>query len=486
MRPDYHVAIVGAGFGGLGMALQLKREGEDSFVLLEKSTRVGGTWRDNTYPGAACDVQSHLYWFSFEDQPDWTRFYPPQTEILSQIERMVNRRGLAPHIRFRAEVKSAAWDEDDRLWRIRLASGEELTARVLISAWGQLNRPSFKGIKGVESFQGEWFHSARWRHDMSLAGKRAAVIGNGPSAVQIIPEIAPIVQHLKVFQRSAAYVVPRLDRAFTNEERQLFMAEPERLLANRKQFYEEHETWYGAMRQNHPTAEEFRAIARTQLETQVHDPVLRERLWPDYPMGCKRICISDDYYPTYNRPNVELVTDRVELVEPKGIRTIDGTLHELDVIIYATGFETLSFQGEVEIYGREGQSLREFWKNGPEAYLGMVIPGFPNLFYLYGPNTNLGHNSILLMLECQFGYIRQALRNMRERNAAGLEIRQEVHERFNRELQAVLAGSAWAGNCASWYKTADGRITNNWSGSVEDYKKATARFESSEYELMPG
>ena len=484
MRPDYNVAIIGAGFAGVGMALRLKRDGEESFVVLEKSSRVGGTWRDNVYPGAACDVQSHLYWFSFEEQPDWTRLYPPQPEILSQIERMVNRRGLAPHIRFRAEVAEAAWDDAERFWRVRLASGDTLTARVLIAAWGQLNRPSFKGIEGVESFAGEWFHSARWRHDISLAGKRVAAIGNGPSAAQFIPEVAPIAQHLEVFQRSPAYVVPRLDRAFTNEERQQFMAEPDRLFANRKQFYDEHETWYGAMRQNHPTAEEFKAIARAHLEAQVHDPELRERLWPDYTMGCKRIVIMDDFYPVFNQPNVTLVTERIARVEPKGIRTADGALHEFDVIIYGTGFETLSFQGPVEIYGRNHRSLRDFWKGGPEAFLGMAIPGFPNLFYLYGPNTNLGHNSILLMLECQFDYIAQALRAMREHEAEGLEIRPEVHQRFNRELQEILAGSSWAASCASWYKTPDGRVTNNWSGSVEDYKKATARFEPEDYAVL--
>ncbi len=350
--------------------------------------------------------------------------------------------------------------------------------------WGQLNRPSFKGIQGVEDFQGEWFHSARWRHDISLAGKRAAAIGNGPSAAQFIPEIAPAVQHLKVFQRSPAYVVPRLDRAFTNEERQQFIAEPERLFANRKQFYDEHETWYGAMRQNNPTAEEFKAIARAHLEAQVFDPVVREKLWPNYTMGCKRIVIMDDFYPAFNWPNVELITDLIDRIEPKGVRTVDGTLHERDVIIYGTGFETLSFQGPVEVFGRDGRSLRELWHGGPNAFLGMAIPGFPNLFYLYGPNTNLGHNSVLLMMECQFGYIAQALRTIRERQAQGLEIRPDVHDRFNRELQEVLAGSSWAANCASWYKRADGRITNNWSGSVEDYKAATAAFKPADYEVL--
>ncbi len=397
---------------------------------------------------------------------------------------MVERTGLGPHIRYGAEVAEAAWDDDHRLWRVRLVSGEQLTARVLVSAWGQLNRPSTKGIPGVESFAGDWFHSARWDHGVPMAGRRIAAVGNGPSAVQFIPELAKVAGRLLVFQRSPSYVVPRLDRPLEPEERQAYQAEPERVRENRAAIFAEHETWYGAMRQGTERAAEFEAAARMQLDTQVHDPALRGRLWPSYPFGCKRLCISDDFYPAFNRPNVELVTEAIAQVEPGGIRATDGVLHGVDVIVYGTGFETLSFLGPVEIYGRHGQSLREAWHDGPRAHLGMTVPGFPNLFYLYGPNTNLGHNSILLMLEAQAGYIAQALRVMRERGGAPVEVRADAAERFDAELRAALKDSAWAAGCVSWYKTADGRITNNWWGSAEDYQRATARFDPAEYQAL--
>ncbi len=474
-----NIAILGAGLGGLGMAMRLRAEGEDSFVVLEKADRVGGTWRDNVYPGAACDVQSHLYWFSFDRQPDWSRLYPLQPEIQANIERLTAEHGIVPHIRFNTEITWVRWDQDAALWRLRTAAGEEFRARTVVAAWGQLNRPKFD-MPGVESFAGDWFHSARWRHDVALDGRRVACVGNGPSAAQLIPEVAPRAGRLLVFQRSPNYVVPRLDRPYDEAERRMFIAEPEKYQESREGFYLEHETWYGAMRQGTETAAAFTAAARAQLEAQVADPVLRERLWPDYPIGCKRIIISDDFYPALVRPNVELVTDAFERIEPQGIRTVDGRLHEVDVIAYATGFETKSFLGPVEVIGRGGYSLREAWQDGPEAYLGMSIAGFPNFFMLYGPNTNLGHNSILLMLECQYDYVLQAMRASREAGHA-LDVRPEVMTGFNRDLQDALRDSSFAGKCTSWYKTKDGRITNNWSGSVEDYKARTARFVPAEY-----
>ena len=484
MQADAKIAILGAGLGGLGMALRLKAAGEDSFVILEKADRVGGTWRDNTYPGAGCDVQSHLYWFSFGDQPDWSRVYPLQPEIQANIERLVERHGLGPHIRLRTEVTDLRWDDAEALWHLRAASGDRIVARAVVTAWGQLNRPDTKGIEGVDSFAGPSFHSACWRHDVALDGKRVAVIGNGPSAAQFIPEIAPRAERLLVFQRSPNYVVPRLDRPYDDEERRLFLAEPDRFQASRDFFYQDHETWHGAMRLGTETARGFTAVARAHLEAQVADPVLRETLWPSYPIGCKRIIISDDFYPALARPNVEVVTERIERVEPRGVRTADGALHAADVIVYGTGFEANSFLGSVGVSGRGGRTLREAWRDGPEAYFGMTVAGFPNFFMLYGPNTNLGHNSILTMLECQYGYVLQALQAMDERDARALDVRPEVMARFNRQLQDDLRESSWAGNCVSWYKTADGRVTNNWSGTVEEYKARTARFEPDEYQLV--
>ena len=484
MQHVHEVAILGAGFGGLGMAVRLKAQGESSFVVLEKADRAGGTWRDNTYPGAACDVQSHLYWFSFDESPDWSHVYCDQPEILGNLERLIERHGLAPHIHYGAEVTTARWDDAAALWRIRTAGGDEYRARAFVAAWGQLNRPSFRGIEGRDSFEGALFHSSRWRHDVDLAGKRVACIGNGASAVQFIPRIAPVVAHLAVFQRSANYVVPRLDRPYTEEERRLFQEDPALYAASREGFYLEHETWYDAMRQDTPKAREFTAVARAHLEAQVPDPTLCEKLWPDYPIGCKRILITDDFYPAMTRPNVELVTERVARVEPKGVRTAGGRLHEADVIVFATGFETNSLLGVVDITGRDGRSLRDAWREAPEAYLGITVAGFPNLFMLYGPNTNLGHNSILAMLECQYGYIPQALRALREGRADALDLRRDTMEHYNLKLQRAFEGTAWAGSCSSWYKTPDGRITNNWSGSVEEYKRRTARFDPADYEVI--
>jgi cation diffusion facilitator CzcD-associated flavoprotein CzcO len=484
MNSDVKIAIIGAGLGGIGMGIRLKDSGEDSFVLLEKADRVGGTWRDNTYPGAACDVQSHLYWFSFDAQPDWSCIYPQQPEILANIERLVQRHHLLPHIRFNAELAAARWDDDALLWHLELRDGSRLTADTLITAWGQLNRPSTQGIAGVDDFTGEWFHSARWNHDVKLEGRRIASIGNGPSAAQFIPELAAVGGHLTVFQRSPNYVIPRLDRTYTETERRLFLDDPSHYYASRETFYRDHEGWFDAFHPGTPTADEFRRVAREHLEAAVADPQLRARLWPNYPVGCKRLIISDDFLPAMARPDVSLVTDRIARIEDRGVRTENGALYEVDVIVYGTGFDTLQFLGTGDVTGRFGQSLRQSWKDAPRAYLGMTVPGFPNFFMLYGPNTNLGHNSILLMLESQYGYILQALDEIHGNGGHPLNLRPEALAAFYEQLQAELRATAWAGNCISWYKTADNLITNNWSGPVEEYKAQTRRFDVHLYEAM--
>ncbi len=484
MGTHHKIVIIGAGFAGLGMAIRLKQEGETSFLLLEKSGGIGGTWRDNTYPGAACDIQSHLYWFSFDEQPNWSRIYPLQQEILANIGAMAERHALLPHIRFHCELASAQWDEDALLWRLSLQDGTKLSAQTLITAWGQLNAPSTRNIAGVADFAGDWFHSARWNHDVALSGRRIASIGNGPSAAQFIPELAAVADHLSVFQRSPNYIVPREDRPYTEEERGLFLADRHARRQSRDAFYQDHETWHGAMRQNSPKAEEFSQAARAHLETQIADPDLREKLWPTYQIGCKRIVISDDFLPAMARPNVALITEPISHIEPAGVRTQDGVLHEVDVIVYGTGFETQDFVGARDIVGRAGRSLRAEWQAAPRAYLGMTVPGFPNFYMLYGPNTNLGHNSILMMLESQIDYVLQAIEHVARHGGAPLEVKPGALAQFYDRLQADLRGSSWAGNCTSWYKTQDGLVTNNWAGSVEDYKAATGKLDLTHYTFL--
>jgi len=480
----HNVAILGTGFGGLGMALRLREQGDTDFVILEKAASVGGTWRDNTYPGAACDVRSHLYWLSFTERPEWSKTYCDQPEILRNIEQLADMSGLKSHIHFNTEVVDATWDDGELLWRIRTATDDIITARHFVAAWGQLNRPGFGGIEGRDNFKGPLFHSARWRHDVPLDGKRVACIGVGPSAAQFIPEVAKRAGHLTVFQRSPNYVVPRLDRPYTADEQRVFRAMPYQRDASRQAIYAEHESWHQAMRLNTPLADAFTAMARAQLESQVSDPVLRERLWPDYPIGCKRIMVSDDFYPALVRPNVTLETNRIAGLEATGVRTDDGRLHEVDVVIFGTGFETETQLGVADIKGRGGKSLRETWKPVPEAYLGMNVSGFPNFHILYGPNTNLGHNSIILMMECQIDYTLSAMEAARAHGVPALDVKPAVMSDFNQQLQKELAGSAWAGSCSSWYKHAGGRISNTWPGSVEDYRKRTGAFDIGEYEQI--
>jgi cation diffusion facilitator CzcD-associated flavoprotein CzcO len=480
----HNVVILGTGFGGLGMGLRLREEGETDFVILEKASSVGGTWRDNTYPGAACDVRSHLYWLSFTERPEWSKSYSDQPEILANIERLAETSGLMPHIRFDTEVINAIWDDTLLLWNINTVSHGTIKARHFIAAWGQLNRPAYGGIEGRDDFAGLLFHSARWRHDVALEGKRVACIGVGPSAVQFIPEVARQAAHLTVFQRSPNYVVPRLDRPYTAEEHRVFRTMPFQRDASRQAIYAEHESWHGAMRLNSEMAAGFTAIARLQLESQISDPVLREKLWPDYPIGCKRIVVADDYFPALVRPNVTLETTGISRIETTGIRTTDGVLHEFDVIIFGTGFETETQIGVADVKGRGGRSLREAWRRTPEAYLGINVSGFPNFHMLYGPNTNLGHNSVILMMECQIDYTLRSMAAAKAQGAPALDVKPAIMREFNRQLQEALAGSSWTGPCSSWYKHADGRITNNWPGSVEDYKQRTAGFDITEYELI--
>ncbi|MQY07634.1 flavin-containing monooxygenase [Actinomadura macrotermitis] len=473
MGTAHSVVIIGAGFGGIGMAIRLKQSGVDDLVVLEKAGGLGGTWRDNTYPGAACDVPSHLYSFSFEPRTDWSRRFPQQPEILEYLWHCARKYEVLPHIRFGTEVLGARFDEDAALWRVSTEDGE-LTARVLVSACGQLNRPALPPIPGRDGFAGESFHSARWDHGADLAGKRVAVVGTGASAVQIVPEIAGTAASLTLFQRSAPYVIPKPDRPYREWEKALLAAVPGAHALSRAKVYALYESRALAFVKYPRLMSVMNRQFLRSLKAQVGDPALREALVPDYPMGCKRILISNDYYPALTRPDVDVVTAPIERITADGIVTTDGT-HPADVIIYATGFESTGFLAPMRITGRDGRELSEAWRGGAEAHLGITVSGFPNLFLLYGPYTNLGHNSIIYMLESQFRYVLGCLEALRAHRLEWIEVRPDVQDAFGREMQERLRGTVWEAGCESWYMTAEGKVVNNWPGFTFAYRRATRR-----------
>jgi cation diffusion facilitator CzcD-associated flavoprotein CzcO len=481
MGADVDIVILGAGLGGIGIASRLKAAGRQNFIVIEQADGPGGTWRDNIYPGAACDTESHLYCYSFALHLDVSRLYARQPELLRYAQRLVAQHGLEPHMRYRQRIVSAEWDDSALMWRIGLADGAELITRVFIAAWGQLNRPYIPAFAGAESFAGIAFHSARWPAGLDLSGRRVVSIGNAASAVQYIPEIAPAVAHLTVFQRSPNWIVPRSDRAYSAEELALYAGDPDAFRKSKAELFAWRETTFKRMLEGSDDAQELEAIARAHVAAQVPDAALRAKLIPDFPLGCKRVLRSDDYFPALMRSNVTLETAPIERLVPRGVLTADGRLHEADTIIYGTGFETQSFQGPVEVEGTGGCRLRDVWADGAHAYLGIAVSGFPNLFLIYGPNTNLGHNSILSMLEAQFGYILGAIDRVLETPARAIDVRPNILRAYDQALQASMTGTAWAGNCTSWYKNASGRIVNNWSGPVEAYRKATEIFRPTDY-----
>ena len=464
----FRVAILGAGAGGLAMAIRLQKAGIP-FTIYEKAASVGGTWRDNTYPGSGCDVPSMLYSYSFEPKPDWSRKFAPQPEIVDYFEGVARKYNLLPHIRFNTEIAEAHFNEAEGRWRIRSASGEEFTANAVVSGVGQLNRPAFPKIEGLETFRGAAFHSARWDHAVDLAGKRVAVVGNGASAIQFVPEIAPKVDHLTIFQRTPNWCVPKPDRPFREWEKKLYRAVPALVRLQRWWTYLMLERNYLAFVQGSFFGKLFEKAALKELETYIKDPELRRKLTPDYPAGCKRILLTNDWYPALARDNVHVETNRIARVTENAVVTEDGTSHAADVIIYATGFESTDFLSPMKITGRGNADLNAVWARGAEAHRGVAVAGFPNLFILYGPNTNLGHNSIIFMLECQVNYIGQCIETIDRERLRYLDVKPAAMERFNRDLQQDMQKTVWAAGCSSWYKTADGRVTNNWSSFTAKY-----------------
>jgi len=470
------VAIFGAGLSGICLAIHLKKAGIETFTIFEKSDGVGGTWRDNAYPGAACDVPSMFYSFSFEVKTDWSRRFAPQPEILDYVEHCTDKYGVRPHVRFHAEVASARYDQAAGVWRVRTVGGEEHEFDVVVSGVGQLNRPFVPDIPGLETFGGARFHSARWDRGHDVTGETVAVVGNGASAVQIVPEVAPRAKRLYVFQRSANWMIARKDQPYSPRAQAMLARVPGLARATRALVWALLEARWPAFAGNSPrVTEKLTRLATAEMEQHVGDPALRRALTPDYPVGCKRILISDDYYQTLVRENVEVVTSPIREVTADAIVTEDGTSRPVDTIVLATGFRTTEFLQPMEVTGVGGRSLNDVWRAGAEAYYGLALPGFPSFFMLYGPNTNLGHNSIILMIECQVGYVMRCLERMRARGLSALEVRDDAMRRWDAECQSTLSRTVWAQGCESWYKNAGGRITNNWPYSTMTYWWRTRR-----------
>jgi cation diffusion facilitator CzcD-associated flavoprotein CzcO len=477
------VAILGAGVAGLCMAIQLRKAGYTRFTVFEKADGVGGTWRDNSYPGSGCDVPSHLYSFSFEPKSDWTRRYAEQPEILRYLEHCAEKYGITPHLRLRTEIASARFDEAAGLWRLTTITGEEITAAILVSGTGQLNRPVWPELPGLDTFKGTKFHSARWNHDHDLTGKSVAVIGNGASAIQFIPRIAPKTKKLNIFQRSSNWMIPKPDREYRPLEQWMFHNMPGYAWAYRTFLYLQLEKNFFAFIQGSWLGKQFMKVAEQQLE-KVVDPKLREALRPDYPVGCKRILISNDYFPALQLPQVDVVMTPIERVTADAVITTDGRSHPVDTIILATGFDSLTFMAPMAIEGLGRRTLDDAWRDGAEAYLGLTVAGFPNFFMLYGPNTNLGHNSIIVMIEAQVNYTMQCVNALFGRNLKYLDVKEDAMRRFNEQLQKDVSRSVWAADCKSWYKTATGKVTNNWSGFTLKYRLQTRRPKFDDYLLQ--
>ncbi len=478
--PHWRVAIMGAGAGGLGLAIRLAKSGQRDFVLFEASDGVGGTWRANTYPGAACDVPSHLYSYSFALKPDWSKTYANQPEILQYFEDCADRFGIRPHLRPHTRITAARWDERARQWRLTDAEGGGYVADVLVSAIGTFTTPFVPEIDGLGSFAGPCFHSARWEHEHDLAGTRVAVIGTGASAAQIVPELAKEAREVHVFQRTPQWILPRSDKPFSEEQKRRFAHNPIAIRRHRREIYWTFENAI-AFRHGDEVAEQLTTLALSHIDHRIQDDELRAKLTPDYPFGCKRTLVCSDFYKALVRDNVELVTEAIERVTPGSIVTHDGRERPVDAIVLATGFKATEYLEGIDVVGIGGRRLHDDWAEVAHAYMGLTVSGYPNFFMLYGPNTNQGGNSIIVILEAQATYVLSALRAMRLRRARAVDVRRDVMDAYNEELAQALAGTVWSDGCQSYFKNANGRIATQLPQTSRWYAKRTRRFRMREY-----
>jgi cation diffusion facilitator CzcD-associated flavoprotein CzcO len=478
----YSIAVVGGGFAGVGAAAMLRRAGYEDVTVFERGERVGGVWHHNTYPGAACDVPSHLYEYSFAPNPRWSRRYAPQAEIQAYLEEVARSNGVLDKVRTSTEVLSASWDEEHTRWQLQTSAGPH-AADVLVTACGQLSVPSVPPLPGLDDFAGPAFHTAQWRHDVELAGRRVAVIGTGCSAIQVVPAIQPQVEQVTIYQRSPGWTFPKMDYAYSERAQRLFERFPALQRLDRALVFGFMELGAAGMTDRRWLLAPFRAGARWNIKKAIKDPVLRAKVTPRDEVGCKRVMLTDEWYPTLTRPNVELVTDRIERITATGVTTADGAERAADVIVLATGFRSHAFVAPMEITGRAGRTLAGEWAHVPRAYLGMSVPGFPNLFLLYGPNTNGGTGSVIYTIEAGVNHVIAALRELERARARAIEVDAAAAEAFDRELRAALAGTVWHTGCTSWYVDENGNDPSQWPWLWSAYRRRTARIEPGAYQL---
>jgi cation diffusion facilitator CzcD-associated flavoprotein CzcO len=480
VRTQRSFVIVGGGFGGIGAAVMLRRAGYADLTIFERGERLGGVWNANTYPGASCDIPSHLYEFSFAPNPRWSRRFSPQAEIQAYIEDVARRHGLLERAHTNTEVTSARWNEETRRWTVSTSRGEH-EADVLITACGQLTVPSVPALPGLDEFAGPAFHTARWRHDVDLTGLRVAVVGTGCSSIQVVPAIQPQVAQLDIYQRSPGWTIPKMDFAYRERTKRLFARFPALQRLDRQSIFAFHDIGAAIMTKHRWALPALRALGRWQINRAIDDPALRRAVTPTDEPGCKRIMLTDEWYPTLTKANVELVTDRIEAVTATGIRTADGRERPADAIVLGTGFKTHGFVAPMEITGAGGRTLAETWAGAPRAYYGLTVPDFPNLFLIYGPNTNGGTGSVISTIEAGMNHVLAAVRELDRTGSDRIEIRREAADAFDRDVREALAGTVWASGCDNWYVDENGFDPNQWPWTWSAYRRRTEQLQPGAY-----
>jgi cyclohexanone monooxygenase len=479
------IGIIGAGPGGLALGILLSRAGFGDFTIFDREDDVGGTWRINTYPGLACDVKSHLYSYSFDLNPDWSRLWSAQPEILAYFQGCTDKHGLRPRLRLRTEIRSAHWDPNARQWCLIAADGERHHFDVVVSAVGLFTRPLYPELVEEQPFTGTVMHSARWDHSVPLEGARVAVLGTGSTASQLVPELAKVAGKVYSVQRSPTWILPKPDRHYSGRERWVFAHVPFAKKLYRTRLWLRSEANISVIEHGSDKTQDFTAVALRMLENTVADDELRRKLTPDHPMGCKRLVFSSDYLPALTRPNVEVLSSPARCLRARSLVTEDGTEREVDVVVCATGYAAADYLGELDVRGEHGTTLREAWCDGPHAYLGMAVPGFPNFFMLYGPNTNVGSNSVIFMLEAQARYIVRALKHMRRNRRNYVAVRPEALRQFMADVDRWMEGTVWRTRCSNYFRAPNGRVVTQWPRSARSFWGMTRRFRPADFTFAP-